>query len=232
MQRLFLAILLSVCAFSFSARADNGLPPPDQIVLTVTEEAWVETETARVIMQVKSLITDANAGDVAANPLAILDKVALGHWRMTSSHRRQTDTGFEELVVVAEARLAKNLLAGLYDRAKDASEKGRLVRVAQIDFTPSLREREMTATKLRQAVYARAAAEAKAVTAQFPEQGFRVHQVQFQGGPRPMVMAAQSRGKVRTMRAEAAEADAGSGQQVSERMVLSATVVIAAPGQK
>jgi hypothetical protein len=230
MQRLFLAILLSVCAFSLSARANDALPPPDQIVLTVTEEAWVETETARVIVQVKSLITDANAGDVAANPLAILDKVALGHWRMTSSNRRQTDTGFEELVIVAEARLAKNLLAGLYDRAKAASEKGRVVQVAQIDFTPSLGEREVTAAQLRQAIYARAAAEAKAVATQFPEQGFRVHQVQFQGGPMPMVMAAQARGQVRTMRAESAKADAG-GEQVSERMTLSATVVIAAPGR-
>jgi len=230
MQRLFLAILLSLCALSVSARANDALPPPDQIVLTVTEEAWVETETARVIVQVKSLITDANTGEMAASPLAILDKVAAGHWRMTNSHRRQTDTGFEELVIVAEARLAKGLLSGLYDRAKDASEKGRVVRVAQIDFTPSLREREMTAAKLRQAIYARAAAEAKAVAAQFPDQGFRVHQVQFQGGPMPM--PAQARSQVRAMRAEAAKADFGDGEQVSERMVLSATVVIAAPGRK
>jgi uncharacterized protein YggE len=134
-------------------------------------------------------------------------------------------------VIVAEARLAKGLLAGLYDRAKDASEKGRVVRVAQIDFTPSLREREATAAQLRQAVYARAAAEAKAVATQFPEQGFRVHQVQFQGGPMPMVMAAQARGQVRTMRAESAKADVGGGEQVSELMMLSATVVIAAPGR-
>jgi hypothetical protein len=94
MRRLFVALLLGACALGFSASANDALPPPDQIVLTVTEEAWVETETARVIVQVKSLITDANAGAMAVNPVAILDKIALGHWRMTNSDRRQTDTGW------------------------------------------------------------------------------------------------------------------------------------------
>lgn len=230
MRSIILSCLMAITVIAAPAIADERLPSPDRIVLTVTEEAWVETETARVIMQVKSLLTDAAAGDAAANPVAVLDEVALGHWRMTGSHRRQTDTGFEELLVTAEARLAKDALAGLYDRAKAASQKGRVLRVMAVDFSPSLSEREATAAKLRKAIYARAAGEAKAVMEQFPEQGFRVHQVQFQGGPgvpapRPAVRRAMS------VQEDASGAAKRAGQQVSERMVLTATVVIAAPGR-
>jgi uncharacterized protein YggE len=230
MRVLLLATLLVLTA-ALPARAQDSLPPPDQVVLNVTEEAWVETETARVIAQIKTLITNAAAGDAAANPTAILDKVGLGQWHITGSYRQQTDTGYEQLLITAETRLAQSKLPGIYERAKAASEKGRTVQVLAIDFSPSLDEREATAAKLRQAIYARAAAEAKAVSAQFPDQGFRVHQVQFQGGPGvPVPMPARSV-RAKTMMLQADAGGAESGQQVSERLTLSATVVIAAPGQ-
>jgi len=232
MRNALLAALIALASLAApAARAGDTLPPPDQIVLTVTEEAWVETETARVSVEIKTLITNEDARAAAANPQAILDRIGLGDWHVTGSYRQQTDTGFEQLLVVAEVRLPQTALSGIYERAKTASEKGRTVRVMGVDFSPSLAEREATAAKLRQAVYARAADEAKAVAAQFPDQGFRVHQVQFQdGGGVPVPMPTKARMLAMDARAEAAPT-AGSGQQVSERMVLSASVVIAAPGR-
>lgn len=232
MRTHILAGLLVVAAMVQPVLANDGPRPSDRIVLTVTEEAWVETDTARVVAEIKTLITDETAGEAAANPTAILDQVGLGHWHITGSHRQQTDTGFEELLIVAEARLAQDMLAGIYERAESASEKGRTVRILAVDFSPSLAEREATAAQLRKAIYARAASEAKAIAEQFPDQGFRVHQVHFQDGSevvRPMVAA-----KSRMLSADAATEGGASpqpGQQVSERMTLSASVVIAAPGQ-
>ena len=232
MRMQALAALLAVALAAAAPAAAEQPPPSDRIVLTVTEEAWVETDTARVVVQINSLLTDATAQEAAANPTAILDKVALGHWYITGSHRQQTDTGFERLLIVAEARLGQDALSGLYDKAKAASEKGREVRVLAVDFSPSLAEREATAAKLRQAVYAKAAAEAKAVAELFPSQGFRVHEVNFQGGGPVAAVPRNVRSKAMAMSTEAMEDAGGSpGDQVSERMILSATVVIAAPGQ-
>ncbi len=231
MRTLLLAALLMFVA-AMPARAQDGLPPADRIILTVSEEAWVKTETARVIAQIKTLITSQSASEVAANPAAILEKVGIGHWYITGSNRQQTDTGFEQLLVVAETRLAQSSLAGIHDRAKGVSEKGRTVQILAIDYSPSLAEREVTAAQLRQAIYARAAAEAKSVAAQFPDQGFRVHQVQFQDGGVPTPMPARSvRARTMMVQADASGAESGDGQQVSERMTMMATVVIAAPGQ-
>lgn len=232
MRTHILAGLLVVAAMVQPVLANDGPRPSDRIVLTVTEEAWVETDTARVVAEIKTLITDETAGEAASNPAAILDQVGLGHWHITGSHRQQTDTGFEELLIVAEARLAQDMLAGIYERAESASEKGRTVRILAVDFSPSLAEREATAAQLRKAIYARAASEAKAIAEQFPDQGFRVHQVHFQDGSevvRPMVAA-----KNRMFSADAPTESGASpqpSQQVSERMTLSASVVIAAPGQ-
>ncbi len=231
MRTHLIAGLFALAALTQPVLADENLTP-DRIVLTVTEEAWVETKTARVVAEIKTLITDKTAGASAAEPMAILDKVGLGHWYITGSHRQQTDTGFEQLLIVAEARLAQTTLPGIYERAESATEKGRTVRILAVDFSPSLQEREATAAQLRQTIYARAAAEAKAVAEQFPEQGFRVHQVHFQDGaniPRPMPAV-----KSRMLSADASEEQMPApapGQQVSERMTLSASVVIAAPGR-
>lgn len=231
MRSLALAILMAVSAAAGPAAAAEVLPPADQVVLSIREEAWVKTDTARVVAEIKTLITDETAEANAADPKAILEQVGLGDWHITGSYRQQTDTGFEQLLVVAETRMAQSALSGIYERAKSASEKGRTVRVLTVDFSPSLAEREATARELRRAIYARAAAEAKAVAAEFPEQAFRVHQVQFQnGGQMPRPMPVQARMMVAEKQGDSAAAEPPD-QQVSERMVMSATVIIAAPGR-
>lgn len=232
MRTPLIAALFLLGAAAQPALADDGQVPADRIVLTVTEEAWVETDTARVIAEIKTLITDETAGEAAANPTAILDQIGLGDWHITGSHRQQTDTGFEELLIVAEARLAQTALAGIYDRAESASEKGRTVRILTVDFSPSLAEREATTARLRKTIYARAAAEAETIDSQFPEHGFRVHQVHFQDGPDIRPMAAT---KSRMLSADAAVERGESsppGQQVSERITLSANIVISARDPK
>ncbi|MCA8926469.1 MAG: hypothetical protein KDC18_00245 [Alphaproteobacteria bacterium] len=228
MRAILVASLIGLSAMTTPVLAETAAPVQDRMVLAVTEEAWVKTETARVIVEVKTLVTDAASRDKAANPTAVLDKVGLGEWHITGSHRAQTDTGYEQLLVVAEARLTQSALAGIYDRAKSAGEKGRTVRVLAVDFSPSLQEREATAAKLRQTIYARAAAEAKAVASQFPDRGFHVHEVMFRDGaqmPRPLPA------QVRTMAAEkqydAAAAAPPAQEPVSERMEMTARVIIA-----
>lgn len=223
MKHLLAAIALLLLATP--AWADDGPKNPAQIVLQLVEEAWVETETARVVLQLKTLLTDEKAAEPVVDPKALFAPVADGDWHMTRFQRGQTDTGFEQWVIIAEARIPQTALTGIYDRVKQASSRGRTVSVREIDFTPSLAERQATAAKLRAALYRRAHDEAAAIAAVFPDREFEVFRVDFGGGamPSPPVM----RSMVRDERAGGLQAKQ-AGPSVAERMVLHATVVVAA----
>lgn len=220
----YLLAAIGILLLAMPAWADERRGDPSQIVLELVEEAWVETKTARVALQLKTLLTDDKAAEPVVEPNALFSPVADGAWQMTEFHRGQTDTGFEQWVIVAEARIPQTALTGIYDRVKQASSRGRTFTVREIDFTPSLAERQATAAKLRAALYKRASNEADAIAAVFPDRGFAVHRVDFGGAavPEPVMMRAQ---------ADDARAYAGNakhaGPSVSERMVLRATVVVA-----
>jgi hypothetical protein len=227
MLRAFAAIALVL--FVNPAWAEDHPRDPSQIVLQLVEEAWVETKSARVIVQLKTLLTGDKAAEPVVDPKSLFAPVAAAEWQMTSFQRGQTDTGFEQWVIVAEARLPQSALTGIYDRVKQASSRGQTVSVRKIDFTPSLAERQATAALLRAALYARAAAEAERVAAVFPDRGFQMHRVDFNNGgvPQPVMMRRQ----VRDERAYAVQAKQGGyAPSVAERLILQATVVVAADG--
>lgn len=223
MKKLLAAIVLLV--LPVQALAEDHSRDPAQVALQMVEEAWVETQTARVIVQLKTLLTGDKAAEPVVDPKAIFAPVADGDWQMTRFQRGQTDTGFEQWVIVAEARIPQSSLTGIYDRVKDASSRGRTISVQHIDFSPSLAERQATAAKLRAALYKRAADEAAAIDAVFPDRGFAVHRIDFLPGgmPQPVMMRAQAE-DARAFAGRAAKA----GPTLSERMVLQATVIIAA----
>lgn len=207
----------------------DGEQPTDQIVLRLESEGWVETKTARVVAVVQTVISGDSAQSEARGVPAILEDLAKqGDWRVVHFDRRRDASGLERWRITAEARLPEAALAGLYDRAKSISKPGRQVDVAQIDFTPTLAEREETAARLRADIYRRARAEAEAVSVIWPTRGFRVQRVDFDsdgGQPRPMPMVQRMAAS-----APAEKADFGGGESnaVTERMVVGATVVLAA----
>lgn len=219
----FVAVI-GILMLSIPAWADDHRKDSSQIVLQLVEEAWVETKTARVVLQLKTLLTDDKAAEPIVDPKTVFGPVADGDWQMTQFHRGQTDTGFEQWVIVAEARVPQTALTGIYDRVKQASSRGRSFSVRNIDFTPSLAERQATAAKLRVALYKRAAKEAAAIASVFPDRGFAVHRVDFGGAaiPAPVMRRAQAE-DARSYSGQAKQA----GPSVSERMVLRAAVIVA-----
>lgn len=211
----------------------DGEQPTDQIVLRLESEGWVETKTARVVAVVQTVISGDNAQSEASGVPAILEDVAeKGDWRVVHFDRRRDASGLERWRITAEARLPEAALAGLYDRAKAISKPGRQVEIAQIDFTPTLAEREETAAKLRADIYRRARAEAESAAAIWPDRGFRVQRVDFDndgGQPRPMPVM---RSMAASAPAEKADFGGGESNAVTERMVVGATVVLAAAKQR
>lgn len=227
-----LAVFLLVSpAWAGDGRMHEPRKDPAQIVLQLVEEAWVETKTARVVVQLKTLLTGGKAAEPLVDPKSLFAPIADADWQMTSFLREQTDTGYEQWLIVAEARLPQAGLTGIYDRVQTASSKGRTISVLEIDFTPSLAERQATAAELRATLYRRAAAEAKQIAAVFPERGFQVHRVDFNndGVPQPVIMRSQARDE-RTYAMQAKQAG-GYAPSVAERLILQATVVVASGGK-
>lgn len=232
MRSLLLGGALAALLVLPAAARDGDRPPPsDQILLQLQAESWVETTTAKVVAVVETVLTGDQAGQQQNRRVPpVLNDLAQGaEWRLTGFDRSRDASGLERVRIVAEARLADTDVAGIYDRAQKISKPGTQVTIASVEFQPTLAEREATAAKLRAEIYRRAAEEAEKVAQLLPDRGFRVHRVDFSGGPVPPPMPRMAKAYAAPAPEAASAAMDSSGVNVSERMVLTATVVIAAP---
>ncbi len=233
MRSLLPGVLLAALLAFPVAADDRDIPPNDEIVLQLRSEAWVETSTARLVAVVERVLTGEQAADQNRRVPAVLNELAPDtDWRVVGFNRSRDASGLERWRIVAEARLPESALGGIYDRAQAASKPGQQVSIAEVDFSPTLAEREATMAKLRADIYRRAAEEAARAAEVWPDRGFRVQRVEFAfgGGPTPPQPLARFGKAAAAPEAAASMAmDAGAGLDLSERMVVTATVVLAAP---
>jgi hypothetical protein len=234
------AVALALAALTAplsAARADEDNAPileitrsgaaDDEVTLMLSEEAWVETTTATVRLAADLAVESGSFGAARAKLEADLAGFVEGAvWRIVDFRQRGEDSGFERWRVVAEARVAEVELADLPEKAKAASGPGRALSVAEVDYTPTLAEREATMAALRSALYARIAAETVALNAAFPERAFRVRLIHMQpeGG---FEMRPQHLMRSDAMTANAA-APKSAGLAGAEKAILTASVVLAA----
>lgn len=227
MFALFTVIALSFSCYVGTARAEDGVYSDDRIVLELTVEDWVETETATAVIAVDVAVESGTFGQARAEIERILGTISsTAPWRLTQFQRLNDDAGFERWRILAEARLPGAELAGLDQAAKNASKPGATFRIARIDYTPTLEEREALEAELRARIYRKVGAEIAAAEAAFPGRGFRLESIHFPGtmpvdiGPHPKMMAAA--------RVESIQSDGGGGTAVAEKLVLRARVTLAA----
>ncbi len=226
MQKTFrIAALLAALGPLAAPAAAQVLPPePDRVVLTLTAEDWVQTTTARLVVSVDAALTTRELPEVRARINDVLREIADVDWRITRFDRREDASGLVRWRIDAESRVPEPGLAGVHDRAKRQSRPGRKVRVVNIDFSPALAEREAVVADLRAEIYRQARAERDRLNEIFPDRGYRVRLVDFTG------RAAQPRrAKVAEAMAEQRLMAAPAPVAVSRKVVLSATVVLAAP---
>jgi hypothetical protein len=205
------------------------VPPPvmDQVVLDLTAEDWVGTETARVTVSADAAATGADAGSQRADLLKAIDGLAPdADWRVVGFDRSTDQAGLERWRAVAEARLAETALGGLADKARQASRPGLQLRVASIEFTPTLGETEAARARLRAEIYGKAASELKALEQSFPGRKFRMGNIDFVDQP-PTANARKTREDMPSMAMGAAPAQEGP-VNVSEKLVIRARVVLSA----
>jgi hypothetical protein len=219
---LGLALLLASPAWA-------QVPPPvmDQVVLDLAAEDWVGTETALVTVSADAAATGADAGTQRADLLRAVDGLAPdAEWRIVGFDRSTDQAGLERWRAVAEARLTENALAGLADKARQASRPGLQVRIASIEFTPTLIETEAVRARLRAEIYGKAALELKSLEQSFPGRKFRMGNIDFVDQP-PVAYARKTREDTQPMAMAAAPAQDGP-VNVSEKLVIRARVILSA----
>lgn len=221
-------LLLSVPLAAQAQPAGRHGPADDEIVLRLEAEGWVETQTAKLIVAIDMALQSGEIADARAQVNDTLGGLVAGvDWRTTRFSRQMDSAGLERWQVVAEARVPEAKLAGVHDKAKNASKPGLSVRVADIDFTPTLAEHTAVESALRAELYRQTKEELARLADIFPDRDYRVRMIDFQAAglpsPRPAMM-------VRGMASESASAmkdqAGGEGLSVSRRIVQSATVIL------
>ena len=225
---LFALLLATLPSLAFAQ-----MPPPrpdDEITLTLHTEGFVETGTALVRIGFDTALEGTALSDMRDKLKQVLAGFANdADWRFTEFDRVVDPAGLERWRIAAEARLPEAALAGLADKAKAASRPGIQVRLAGIDFTPTVAEREAGYAKLRAEIYGEAEAELARLKSAMADRPYRIKRVNFQPEgqpPRPVPLPA--------LRAEA-QAQPADGKAafaadpaVARHIALTAIVTLAA----
>lgn len=226
-----LPVALMVAAMPITpalAQASDYPPVMDDITLSLAQEGWVETNTARVVIRLEAAGEGADAAAMRNDFQAVLAQLdADADWRFLSYDRRRDDTGLERWTARAEARLPETGLDGLSDEADEASRPGLAVRVETTDFSPTLADREAAIATLRQDIYERAVDELAQLDATFPDRQFRLAGIDFEFGDHRPAMMERAAQPMQAM-------DSGGGQPdspsvaVAERIEVRARVRLSA----
>lgn len=237
----FIALTASAAAFEAAA---GPVGYQDWVSFTLTQEGWVQTESARVIATVDlqpDLKDSARSKEEVKEALARLTADVEVDWKIVGFQQWKESTDLDRWQVVAEGRVPEKVTAGLADRANEASKPGFKVTVSQISFEPTVAEREAALRALREKIYVAAQTERDRLNLAHPGKTYRVHSMNFlprgQFAPhlrrqemamdaQPQMMMAKS-APVAASAAEGGQSPAASGLPIAEKISLTATVVLA-----
>jgi len=232
-MRVFTPLSIAILLFSATPLAADPRAD-DDITLQLVAEGFVETATANVAVQFDTAQDAVALADARARLKQILHMmVPQSDWRFTRMDRTLDPAGLERWRVTAEARLAEKDLAGLADKAKQASKPGLQAKIASIDFTPTQAEREAVAAQLRGQLYKLAQDEANRLQQAFPGRPYRVKSINFQTldsapAPMPRLVAMAGRGGISPEMAVGADV-AETAPAVARRLEVQGQVVLSAP---
>lgn len=212
--------LMSV--FGYAAAGEMSGKALDKVIFQLTEEQWVITETAKVVVSIDASLDEEDLAAARNQIVDNLKQIASADWHITQFSRSQDSSGLQRLYVIAEARVEEALLREIYSKVDAVSAPGATYRINNIDFTPSLIEIEQVRQSVRQQVYAQINNEIARLAQDFPNQSFQLHKVNFGVDLQPLPGVDKRAGTVMSLAEQAAPVS------VSNKVQIVATVVLAA----
>ena len=218
--------------------------PMDTVSLSFTVEDWISAAKARVTVQIYcSFAGTIGQTEVREEIRQALAKMHDVEWRFLNLNRFRDNAGMERWEAVVEHRIEESKLSDLRTTAKKVSRQGMKLEVKDVDFTPTAEEFEVLYAELRHRLYTKVASEIASLNASFSGRAFRLSSVQFHPNANAQRLE-PTYGSTRNLRAssqsvmiaassaqysddEADEADGGSGFAVSQKVVMSASAVLA-----
>lgn len=209
---LFALVFVMIVAAQSPVRAHDEDPIQDTVTLDLRAETWITTARALVQINIVAAGDAANAATIREEITKALNElVADTKWRPVSLNRSQDEAGLERWYATYEGRIPESQLAGLSDKAKKSSRAGLQFTVANVQFTPEMKEVEDARSALRVDLYKQVQDELAKLNQAFPGRDFRVSSVEFNGGqsPRSMPMMAGRAPRMKTMMMNAEVAEMG-----------------------
>lgn len=230
MKRTLAAALLLSAFLSAPALAAAPDKPDDSVTMSLSAENWVTTQSARIVFNVEAAVSEENAGAMRANMAKALDNVIKADWRLVNFSRSQDQTGLERWSAQYETRLPEGDLNNLAEKAKKNSRAGMQISVAEIEFTPTLEERQAAMSQIRTQLYKRAEEELEILNKSLAGRHYRIAAIDFADGGFMPPMAKMARPMMALARASggAMESDAGLPSEKSEKINVTARVTFAA----
>jgi hypothetical protein len=198
----------------------------NKVTFKLNAEQWVPSKTALVSVGINAGVSDAALEKIQDDVLKKLNQLTnKGEWHITSFNRNLDQSGLENVQMQAQARLPSSALPNLRDKAKAMSKPGETYTLDNIEFTPSEDELREANTSLRSNIYLQAKDEMDRINKAYPDQKYYMHDINFLSSMMPIPMAENGN---RMMMASAMKVSGGGDLAVGNKLVISATVVVAA----
>jgi hypothetical protein len=198
-------------------------PPLDTITYQVVQEGWTNSQSAEVTVAIDANLDQAKLDRIQQDIQTKLQQVALNaDWRITVFQRDKSNSGLEQVHAEASARLPLAGLSSIRAAAKKVSIQGETFTVQNIDYSPSTAEVEAVHADLRNSIYSQVKPELARLNKLYPDKAYYLHQIDFNtvlSAPSPRMMLATAHPQ--------AEGDSANDLPVSQRIVETATVVLA-----
>lgn len=227
-MRIVAYVLLSLFMISPVWASDNSHDPVlNKVTMKLSADQWVATKSALVTVGVNASVNANGLEKIQDEVLRQLGGISTqGDWHIISFDRSLDQSGLEKVQISAQARLPSAALSNLRDKAKAISKPGETFTLDNVEFTPSEDELREANTVLRSNIYAQAKEELDRLTKLYPEQRYFVHDIDFVNDvvrvPMPMMQNAMA-----MKMAVPASSNGGNGLTVGDKLVLTATVVLA-----
>lgn len=223
-------LIIFLISFGLNTVAFSGMGTPcnspvlNKILFQISAEKWASTQTAKVTVNINATLTDKQLGSIHNTVMDGLNQIIpKTDWHITQFNRNKNDSGLEQLSIMAEARVAGDVLANVQNNAKSISKPGITYTINAIDFSPSLAEIQKIEASLRAQIYVEIKEELSKLDKEYPSENFFLHNIQFNTDaiiPQPQLQA--------TMFIASKAAAKNNDMTVSNKVILHANVVLAA----
>ncbi len=181
MKKLTVTFLTFISIFfaATAAFAENR-PILNTINYQQQVEKWVTTDSADVMVSVNVTTKEKKFDALQHQVMKKLEELSDGRqWHIDSFSMSQDQSGLEVLSWEVRSRMPLALVNSLRQKIDSLSQAGQQYKIQNVDFEPSLVEKEKAFAELRQRVYDQVKVELDNLNKSFPNGHYFLHSIDF-----------------------------------------------------